>query len=147
MNNNLIKSDDLNNFNELLDSVYNAFEIKDSDMIILPNPILIKDSKRTIWKNIKAFLKVVNRQPEHCFDFFKNQTGKEIAWYSEHVSDGLIFHTNKIKVNEIILLMKKYVDCYIVCNICKRSNTTMNKDQDLRKYKITCLDCNSSYCS
>ena len=140
MNNNL------NNFNELLDNVYDVFGVKDNDLIILPNPLLTKDSKRTIWTNIKAFLKVVNRPPEHCFEFFKIQTGKEIAWYSERVSDGLIFHTNKIKVNEIISLMKKYVDSYIVCNICKRSNTQMFKDQDLRKYKMKCVDCDSEYC-
>lgn len=139
-------SKSLTNFNELLDNVYEQFDIKENDLIILPNPILNKDSKRTIWSNIKAFLKVVNRPPEHCFDFFKNQTGKEIAWYSERVSDGLIFHTNKIKVNEIISLMKKYVDDYIVCNICKRSNTEMFRDQDLRKYKIKCFDCSSERC-
>jgi translation initiation factor 2 beta subunit (eIF-2beta)/eIF-5 len=135
----------LNDFNMLLDSVYESFEDKEMDMIILPNPVIVKDSKRTIWKNIKAFLKVINRPPDHCLEFFKIQTGKELAWYSEHVSDGMIFHTNKIKVNEIVMLMKKYVDCYVVCNICKRSNTTMYKDQEIRKYKIKCSDCNSEY--
>ena len=53
--------------------------------------------------------------------------------------------TKKFNVNDIIGLMKKYVDNFVLCKICKKSNTEMFKDKEIHKYKIKCHECNSEY--
>jgi translation initiation factor 2 subunit 2 len=131
------------NFNDMLDNIYTNLELTTSDVLVLPIPVLEKSTTRIIWKNIKEFLKITNTPPEHLFEFIENQTNKKINWFSDSISDGLIIHDKKFSINDIKLLMKKYVNDFIICNSCKKSNTKLFKDSILRKYKIKCNFCNS----
>ena len=133
------------NFLELLDDVYTKLEDNKTDLLVLPNPEVDKGTTRIIWKNIKAFLKLTNTPPDHLFDFLEKQSSKKMSWYSDSISDGLIIHDKKFNVNDIIGLMKKYVDNFVLCKICKKSNTEMFKDKEIHKYKIKCHECNSEY--
>lgn len=132
-------------FNEMLDDVYSQLGTFKSDTFILPKPELIKDTTRVIWKNIKTFLKRTQTPPEHLEKFISQETGKKINWFSHSISDGIIIHERKIYENDIINLMKKYVDLYILCNICKNSQTEMHRNVEIKKYYIKCNHCNSSY--
>lgn len=133
------------NFSELLDNVYTILGDSRTDLLVLPEPEFEKGTTRIIWKNIKAFLKITNTPPDHLFDFIEKQTNKKISWFSESVSEGLIIHDKRFTKNEVVALMKKYTDNYVLCNICKKSNTQMFKDTEIRKYKIKCEDCCSEY--
>ena len=133
------------NFQLMLDDIYTNLESTESDTLVLPIPDLDKTPTRVVWKNIKEFLKLTKTPPDHLYDFIEKHSGKKINWFSESVSDGLIIHDKKFGNIEIIGIMKKYVKDYIICNICKKSNTLLYKDQQLRKYKIKCSDCNSDY--
>lgn len=133
------------NFESMLNELYTNLESTESDILVLPTPDLDKTPTRVIWKNIKAFLKLTKTPPEHLYDFIEKQSGKKINWFSESVSEGLIIHDKKFGNIEIIGIMKKYVKDFIICSICKKSNTVLYKDQQLRKYKIKCSDCNSDY--
>lgn len=132
-------------FSNLLDDVYTILGDSHTDLLVLPEPDFDKGTTRVIWKNIKAFLKITGTPPDHLFDFVEKQTNKKLSWFSESVSDGLIIHDKRFSKNEAIGLMKKYTDNYVLCNICKKSNTQMFKDTEIRKYKIKCDDCNSEY--
>ena len=133
------------NFESMLNELYTNLESTESDILVLPTPDLDKTPTRVIWKNIKAFLKLTKTPPEHLYDFIEKQSGKKINWFSESVSEGLIIHDKKFGNIEIIGIMKKYVKDFIICSICKKSNTVLYKDQQLRNYKIKCSDCNSDY--
>jgi translation initiation factor 2 beta subunit (eIF-2beta)/eIF-5 len=133
------------NFSELLDNVYTILGDSCTDLLVLPEPEFDKGTTRVIWKNIKAFLKITNTPPDHLFDFIEKQTNKKLSWFSESVSDGLIIHDKRFSKSEGISLMKKYTDNYVLCNICKKSNTQLFKDSEIRKYKIKCEDCCSEY--
>jgi translation initiation factor 2 beta subunit (eIF-2beta)/eIF-5 len=132
-------------FNEMLDDVYSQLGTFKSDTFILPKPELIKDTTRVIWKNIKTFLKRTHTPPEHLEKFISQETGKKINWFSDSISDGIIIHERRIYENDIINLMKKYVDVYVLCNICKNSQTEMHRNIEIKKYYIKCNHCNSTY--
>ena len=132
-------------FNEMLDDVYSQLETVKSDMFILLKPKLIKDTTRTIWTNVKSFLKSTRTPPEHLEKFITQETGKKINWFSDSISDGIIIHEKRIFENDIINLMKKYVDMYVLCNICKNSHTEMHRNIEIKKYYIKCNHCNSTY--
>jgi len=136
------------NFTEMLDDVYNQLGSTTQTNFVLPEPIIEKTTTRILWKNIKAFLKITKTSPDHLFDFLRYQIDKniDIAWYSESVSDGLIIHNiKKINSDQIMSLMRKYLITYVICSICKKTNTTMVKDSTIRKWTIKCSDCNSNY--
>ena len=132
-------------FNEMLDDVYSQLGTVKSDMFILPKPELSKDTTRIIWINVKAFLKSTRTPPEHLEKFISQETCKKVNWFSESISDGIIIHEKKIYENDIINLMKKYVDMYVLCNICKNSHTEMHRNIEIKKYYIKCNHCNSTY--
>lgn len=132
-------------FSTLLDDVYTKLGDNKTELLVLPNPELDKGTTRVVWKNIKAFLKVTNTPPEHLFEFLEKQTGKKLTWYSDSISDGLIVHDKKFPVNETVSLMKKYTDTFVLCKICRKSNTKMFRDTEIRKYKIKCEDCGAEY--
>jgi len=132
-------------FNEMLDDVYSQVGTVKSDMFILPKPEIIKDTTRIIWKNIKTFLKSTRTPPEHLENFISQETGIKVNWFSESISDGIIIHEKRIYENDIINLMKKYVDMYVLCNICKNSQTEMHRNIEIKKYCIKCNHCNSTY--
>jgi len=134
----------------MLDDVYEKLGSNTVDHLILPDPVLEKTTTRFVWKNCKAFLKITKTSPDHLLDFMRNQIDNKIRidWFSESISDGLIIHerTNISKMtNKIVALMKKYIIDFIICKICNKANTSMTKDLDLRKWKVTCSDCNSDY--
>jgi len=133
-------------FNEMLSNVYSQFDIIKSEetKLILFNPELEKSTTRILWK-VKSFLDRIQNPKEHFYDFVASETGKKINWVSECISDGIIIHAKKISQNDIITLMKKYVDLYVLCKICKSSQTEMRRDTEIKKYRIKCIHCNSEY--
>ena len=138
------------NFNTMLDDVYTQLGSSVKTQLILPDPILEKSTVRIIWKNCKAFLKITKTPPEHFYDFMRNQIDKKIniAWFSDSISDGLIIHDGRTNItvmtNKIVGLMKKYIEYYVICNICDKSNTIMIKDNEIRRWKINC-ECGAEY--
>lgn len=132
-------------FNTMLEDIYNNLETKPKSLLVLPNPIIERGTTRVIWRNIKDFLKVINTPPQHLFTFISSMTNHKINWFSESISEGLIIHNQKINVNDISGWMKKYVNDYIICRICKQTNTKVMKNILLKKYYIHCSSCNSEY--
>ena len=132
-------------FNTLLDNIYTQINTKQTEMLVLPNPDIEKNTVRLHWKNVKQFLNLTNTPKDHLFDYIQTQTGKKMNWFSDSLKDGLIIHDKKISKNDIINLMKKYVETYIICNICKKGNTKMERNNTIKKYKISCNDCLSEY--
>ena len=132
-------------FTTLLDNIYTQINTKEIEMLVLPNPDIEKTTVRLHWKNVKQFLNLTHTPKDHLFDYIQTQTGKKMDWFSDSLKDGLIIHDKKISKNDIISLMKKYVETYIICNICKKGNTTMERNNTIKKYKITCNDCLAEY--
>jgi len=133
------------NFNTMLDDIYNQLGNTVYDTIVLPNPIIKKDTTSITWTNVKEFLKITNTDPDHFFDFIKININQPMNWKSDSKSDGIIIHNKKILALSINNIMKKYINEYIICNICKRSTTMMIKDSEIKKWKIKCSSCNSEY--
>lgn len=132
-------------FNTLLDEVYEQLGTNKKETIILPNIILEKDTTRVIWKNIKEFLKIRDISANHFYNFISYKIKDNINWVSDHKSDGLIIHNKKISDEDIKDVMKKYVKEYLICKICNKSDTTMEKDKSIRANKIKCNNCKSEY--
>ena len=129
-------------FETMLDEVYDLLENNKKKKldIKIPEPILIKNGKKILWKNVKDYLKIVKRLPNHFLLFLNNELSNCVSWISDSKSDGLIFQT-KITSHSIIELMKKYLIEYVICKSCYSNETELYKDKDIRKYKFKCNFC------
>jgi translation initiation factor 2 beta subunit (eIF-2beta)/eIF-5 len=132
-------------FENMLDNLYSNLELKNSKLdIVLPTPTLVKSGNKTIWKNIKDFLKLFNRDPNHFLHFINNDTSSKVCWLSDSKTDGCIFET-KTKKEQIFDIMKKYIKEDILCKSCKNIDTVLEKNKELRKYKLKCNNCKNEY--
>ena len=129
-------------FDDMLNELYdNLTQSNDNLNIKLPEPQLIKNGSNYIWKNVKAYLKLVKRPPDHFVDFIKKETTWQVNWITSSKSDGLILNQKKINTGQIIDIMKAYLKEYVICKGCKSISTYIEKDKNIRKYNFICLNC------
>lgn len=135
----------MTSFEEMLTNVYSQLgELNQPQRkLVIPAPIIETSTTNTYWTNIKKILMVIDRPPDHFVEFL-NKELKTGNWVSESKSDGLVL-IGKFKIAQITTVLQDYVKKYVVCNICKSLETTLEKSKELRCYRIECTKCNSSY--
>jgi translation initiation factor 2 subunit 2 len=136
----------MESFDEMLVELYNNLDQSNEVFkISLPEPIIIKNGSNFIWKNVKDFLRITKRPPDHFVSFLKKESNCVINWISESKSDGLTFSQKKLKNDFLIDHMKIYLKEYVICKSCKSINTYIQRDKQLRKYNFICINCNNQY--
>jgi translation initiation factor 2 beta subunit (eIF-2beta)/eIF-5 len=135
-----------NLFEIMLDEIYEDIDLssKKRDKLNFPEYVIIKNGTKVIWKNVKEFLKIMKRPPDHFLNFLNYETSGKVLWMSESKSDGLNF-LYKIKIDALNTLLNKYLNECVICKACKCYNTKIIKDKQLRKYYFICGDCNTNY--
>jgi translation initiation factor 2 beta subunit (eIF-2beta)/eIF-5 len=128
--------------NTMIDEAYTYLENEaKGEPLRLPVLDLEINTTRLHWKNVKTYLKTISRHPDHFMDFLKRElVGKDISWYSSSKADGLLIQGRFQKKEEITRMAIKYVENYVLCPSCKKSNTTLKKISG-KKYVFECLDC------
>jgi translation initiation factor 2 beta subunit (eIF-2beta)/eIF-5 len=129
-------------FNAMVDEAYELLENNDTiQNLVLPKIDTEISITRMYWKNIMDYLNIINRSPDHFIIFLKNELcNKEINWYSGNKEDGIIIHGKRQKNSDILELIKKYINIYVICSSCKKLNSELNKITN-KKYEFKCLDC------
>ncbi len=129
-------------FNSIVDEAYQIMERHmNGEPLILPNVEVEIGTTRLHWKNVKEFLRVIRRHPDHFIDFLRKELpGKEVSWVSGSKSDGLIIHGKRQKQKDVADLVLKYVDIYVLCPSCKKVDTKMIKESS-KTYQFQCEDC------
>jgi translation initiation factor 2 subunit 2 len=132
-------------FTNMLGRVYEQIDEKNSGKRVLniPNPIIETSPTRTYWKNIKRILIAINRPPDHFIKYINTElhTGN---WISNSKSDGIVL-AGRYNISQLTNIIERYVKQYVVCNICKSTNTLLEKNKELRCYIVSCNKCNSKY--
>lgn len=137
---------EIDTFDDMLTDIYeNMNQTNEKYNITIPEPIILKNRGTLIWKNVKEFLKISKRPPDHFLSFLRKESIYTINWLSDSKSAGLIFNQKKIKNDFLIEKMKTYLQDYVVCKSCKSINTYIEKDKQIRKYNFICTNCNNQY--
>ncbi len=133
-------------FEEMLDNLYNGLNQNNEELKIkLPDPQLIFNGHKTIWKNVKEYLKIIRRPPDHFLKYLHNEITVQVNWISESKSDGLLINQKKVGTTILINIMKKYLKEFVICKSCKSLNSYIEKNKDIRKYEFKCLNCENHY--
>ena len=140
-NEELKNTNGLYSYELLLDRVYEKmkdFALSDSMSISLKLPqieVAQGSGGKSSWVNFQKFVDALGRGREHLYQYFKDDFGIEASLGQ---SGEILF---KKKVTDIMVknTLRKYLDSYVKCSVCKSYNTILKKDQ--RLLRIFCLDC------
>jgi translation initiation factor 2 beta subunit (eIF-2beta)/eIF-5 len=129
-------------FNAMADEAYQFLENDlRHETLVLPTIITESGTTRIHWKNVIEYLQVIKRHPDHFMDFLKHEFNhKEINWYSGSKSEGLIIHGKNQKRSNIMDIALKYINIYVICSSCKKTDSTLTK-QTSKNYEFECLHC------
>jgi translation initiation factor 2 subunit 2 len=136
----------MESFEQMLVELYdNLDQNNEVFKISLPEPNIIKNGSNVIWKNVKDFLRITKRPPDHFLSFLRKEGTVVINWISDSKSDGLIFSQKKLRPDFLIDQMKTYLKEYVICKSCKSINTYIERDKQIRKYNFICKNCDNQY--
>lgn len=133
-------------YEELLDRVVDILQAKNPSLVekkkrnIKPPQLQLLSSKKTLWVNFQEICTMMQRSPEHVYQFFMAELGTE---GSIDGNQRLIIR-GKYVPKYIESLLRKYVVEYVTCEMCRSPNTDLQRDGASRLYFLHCRDCGSS---
>lgn len=131
---------------DLLDRVVDILTSNNPDLIekkrrnMKPPQLTRVGTKKTLWVNFQEICSMMQRQPEHVFQFFMAELGTE---GSIDGSQRLVIR-GKYVPKYIESLLRKYIVEYVTCQMCRSPNTELTKDSSTRLQFVNCKDCGSN---
>jgi len=133
-------------YEEMLDRVIDILHSNNPDLIekkrrnMKPPQLLRVGTKKTLWVNFQEICTMMQRSPEHVFQFFMAELGTE---GSIDGNQRLVIR-GKYVPRYIESLLRKYIVEYVTCQMCRSPNTELVKDSSTRLQFCNCKDCGSS---
>jgi translation initiation factor 2 subunit 2 len=133
-------------YTEMLDRIVDLLQTNNPALVekkkrnIKPPQLQLMSSKKTLWVNFQEICSMMQRSPDHVYQFFMAELGTEGA------IDGnqRLIIRGKYVPKYIESLLRKYVVEYVTCEMCRSPNTDLNKDSGSRLHFLKCNDCGSS---
>lgn len=133
-------------YSDLLDRVVDILTSNNPDLIekkrrnMKPPQLTRVGTKKTLWVNFQEICTMMQRPPEHVFQFFMAELGTE---GSIDGSQRLVIR-GKYVPKYIESLLRKYIVEYVTCQMCRSPNTELTKDSSTRLQFVNCKDCGSN---
>jgi len=89
----------------------------------VPKPSCVRSGSRTIVNNFKDICEKLNRDPKHLLRFLS----KEMATAGSYEGDHVIFQ-GKFGLQSIERLIQIYVNRFVICPVCGRPDTKIEKE-------------------
>lgn len=100
---------------------------KIGDRLIVLNPEILHESRRTIVTNFKEMVEKLNREPQHLARFIFKETGKPGSLEGER-----LIIQGRLTNEEFKRLIELYVKEFVKCPICGGLDTKMVSEKRLR---------------
>jgi translation initiation factor 2 subunit 2 len=94
-------------------------------------------SKKTAWINFRQTCETLNRSEDHLSLFISSETGALVSI----TQDGALLIRGIFPSLKIESCLKKYMDLYVRCGMCKSTQTTLRKDPETRLMMMDCAFC------
>mmetsp|Transcript_13960 Transcript_13960/g.28541 ORF Transcript_13960/g.28541 Transcript_13960/m.28541 type:complete len:223 (+) Transcript_13960:163-831(+) len=133
-------------YDELLSRVVQILHSNNPDLIakkrhsMKPPQLMRVGTKKTLWVNFQEICSMMNRPPEHVFQFFMAELGTE---GSIDGNQRLVIR-GKYVPKYIESLLRKYITEYVTCKMCRSAATELTKDTVSRLFFCNCESCGSS---
>lgn len=97
-------------------------------------------SKKTAWINFRASCETLQRPEDHMSLFFS----AEIGSMNSITQEGALLIRGILPNTKIESLVRKYIEHYVKCPLCRSSNTTLRKDSETRLMMLECNFCKAT---
>jgi translation initiation factor 2 subunit 2 len=130
-------------YEELLERVVEMLQMNNPALVekkkrnIKPPQLQPLTSKKTLWVNFQEICSMMQRDPDHVYQFFMAELGTE---GSIDGNQRLIIR-GKYVPKYIESLLRKYVVEYVTCENCRSPNTELVRNSSTRLYFLKCNDC------
>jgi len=123
-------------YRKMLDEAYSELppSVFERKRFEVPKPSVTISGSRTIFHNFKEICDTINRNPNHVLKFLS----KEMATAAAMEGSRVIFQ-GRFEVETFERLIKRYVDQYVMCPVCRRPDTRIVKEK--RLYFLECEAC------
>jgi translation initiation factor 2 subunit 2 len=109
--------------------------------IVVKQPEVVRfGTKKSAWINFQEICDILRRSNEHLskFIFVELGTKGSIAGGSQLILKG------RFMEKQIENLLKKYITEYVLCQMCKCMNTSLERDPSIRAFTMKCENCGST---
>ncbi len=109
--------------------------------LILKPPRIVRISTRKVsWTNFNELCSAINRNPEHVMQFFLEELS------TTGVINGAyhLIINGRYRSQNIETLIKQYVNKYVICRMCRSSDTKFERNATNRLYFINCQLCSAT---
>ena len=133
-------------YEDMLDRVMGILHAQNPDLIekkrrtMKPPQLTRVGTKKTLWVNFQEICTMMQRNPQHVFQFFMAELGTE---GSIDGNQRLVIR-GKYVPKYIESLLRKYIVEYVTCQMCRSPNTELTRDSGSRLHFCNCRDCGSS---
>ena len=123
-------------YNKMLDEAYEELppEAFKHERFEVPKPDCASFGARTIFRNFREVCDALDRDPFHVLKFLS----KEMATAGTFDGDRAIFQ-GRFESDTFERLIKRYVDGFVMCPVCKRPDSKIVKEK--RLYFLVCEAC------
>lgn len=130
---------------ELLSNLYNQMgnnlEITENRKFMICQPIVVKLTvKKVLWTNFNEICTSINRSPDHLFLY----TISELNTDGSFNANKQLIIKGKYHSKNIENILRKYMSCYVQCNLCRSYDTLITKDSATRLQYLLCNSCKGS---
>jgi len=123
-------------YRKLLDRAYSQLprQVSSYERFTMPRPDVVSVGRRTVIRNFKAIADDLRRDPEHLLKFL---TG-EMATLATFDGTRVVFQ-GRFSFDTIRNLIQIYTEKYVICPVCKRPDTKLERQK--RLWFLKCEAC------
>ncbi|MFW9918464.1 MAG: translation initiation factor IF-2 subunit beta [Candidatus Thorarchaeota archaeon] len=103
----------------------------------VPEVQLIIQGTRTIWQNFQEILGVLNRPGKEVLKYVAGQLAT-----AGNIEGGSAIFQGKFNPEAVDDVLSRYIDAYVICPVCGRPDTNMEKQS--HAYYLKCSACGAS---
>jgi translation initiation factor 2 subunit 2 len=97
-------------------------------------------TNKSAWINFQEICDILRRTSEHLSRFVFVELGTD----GSIVGDQQLVLKGRYLSKHIEHLLRKYMNEYVLCQMCKSMNTALSRDPSIRLYTMKCDNCGSS---
>ena len=138
----------LYSYDELLQRVHTLIEernpalgtSKGSTIKLRPPVVDRLGSKKVVFTNFAEICEYIHRAEDHVFQFFLAELGTTGSITGDHQ----LVLKGRYTSRHVESLLRKYISEYVLCEMCRSTNTEFNRDSSTRLYQVSCLNCGAT---
>jgi len=132
-------------YDEMLDRIFGMLnpDISSKKAFKMKPPVVVREgTKRVVLINFQEIVVSMNRVPDHLLSFMLAELGTSGS--TDPQGRVTFKYAGRQAQKHMESVIKQYVKEYVLCKLCKSSDTKLNKDSATRLYFMTCGACSAS---